>query len=196
MHRCSFPMSCNAKAALRAQFKTVRSGVKEKERVLAEQNIAQKVLELVDAIDAKCVFAYLSFGSEVGTKDLLENLLQKGIAVAVPRCDANTHTMDAVGLRTMEELKPGAYGILEPMGQEIIPKEQIDLILVPGLAFDNDGYRLGYGGGYYDRYLNGFQGVTAGLTFAACLVDTLPREPYDLAVQYVISERELKKVKQ
>lgn len=153
------------------------------------QAIAQKVLKLAEKTGAETVFAYLSFAGEVETTFLIQELLNRGIKVAVPRCHRDTHTMDAIPIESMGDLRKGAYGILEPQtGLSLLP-EEIDMILVPALAFDKKGYRLGWGAGYYDRYLNGYQGVTAGLCFSVCQTEELPRDSHDLPVTLVLNEQ-------
>ncbi len=140
-------------------------------------------------LEAKTVFLYLSFGSEVETLALTKKLLALGKEIAVPRCDPQTKTMTAVRLTDFQQLRPGSYGILEPAPDApVISKEEIDLCLVPGLAFDQEGYRLGYGGGYYDKFLKDFSGKKLGLAFLECLTDRLPREEFDLPVDAVITD--------
>lgn len=81
-------------------------------------------------------------------------------------------------------------GMAEPdSSQPIIPPEQIQLALVPGVVFDKQGWRLGYGGGYFDRFLSGFLGISIGITYFALLVDNLPHDSFDVQVQWVVTER-------
>lgn len=157
--------------------------------------ISQKVLHHPAVEKAGQIMLYLSFRSEPETFPLLTVLLQKGLRVAVPLCHPLSHTMEAVLLPDPQWLVRGAYGILEPdpvalaEGKlQITNKQENDVILVPGLAFDREGYRLGYGGGYYDRYLTDYDGVTLGLTFSDCLTEALPHEATDRRVDQVITE--------
>ncbi|MEE1013028.1 MAG: 5-formyltetrahydrofolate cyclo-ligase [Clostridia bacterium] len=181
-------MGIEEKRLLRKRQKALRDGISPQLRREYSRSIADKALALVEGLAARTVFVYLSYGSEPETHALIRELLNRGIRVGVPVCDTKTHTMDAVTLNGWEELVPGAYGILEPQGGGVIPPGEIDLILVPGLAFDNEGYRLGYGGGYYDRYLQNFHGVSAGLAFSACCAEALPRDAFDLPVSHVLTE--------
>lgn len=181
-------MGIEEKRLLRKRQKSLRDGISPQLRRAYSRSIADKALALAEKIAARTVFVYLSYGSEPETYALIRELLARGIRVGVPVCNTKTHTMDAVTLHSWESLVPGAYGILEPQGGGVIPPDEIDLILVPGLAFDQEGYRLGYGGGYYDRYLQDFHGVSAGLAFSVCCTEDLPRDAFDLPVSLVLTE--------
>lgn len=175
------------KKELRRRWKAVRDGIAEKEE--KSQKIREKILRHSAVLDAKRVFLYLSMGSEVETLQLAKELKKQGKQIAVPRCDRETRTMEAVEVADLTELKAGAYGILEPnQDAKVFSKEEIDVVLVPGLAFDSAGYRLGYGGGYYDKYLAGFSGAVLGLAFRDCIAEKLPRDEFDRPVEEVITE--------
>ena len=177
---------CKEKAALRREWKARRDAIAEREE--KSRKIAENLLFLPVLQTAKTIFLYLSMGSEVETITLAKELLFMGKRIAVPVCDRKTHTMEAVEITDMKELQSGTYGILEPQNGKVLSKSEIDLILVPGLAFDEDGYRLGYGGGYYDRYLENFSGTSIGLCFDACMTDRLPCGEYDKKVDLVVTE--------
>lgn len=176
------------KGELRTQFQALRRKIPTELHKEYSQRIAKKVLALVEQTGAKRVFAYLSFGGEVETHGLIQALLERGVQVAVPRCHTKAHTMDAVGIQSMDQLKPGAYGILEPQEGEVFSPDCFDMILVPALAFDRKGFRLGWGAGYYDRYLSGYQGLTVGLSFSVCQTEQLPHDRHDLPVKLVLNE--------
>lgn len=178
------------KRELRTRFQALRHGIGAEHRTRYSEAIAQKVLKLVQRNRIQSVFAYLSFGEEVETHRLIQTLLDRGVHVAVPRCHKETHTMEAIALTNMSQLEKGAYGIWEPKGGEVVSPDALEMILVPALAFDAEGYRLGWGAGYYDRYLSGYQGITAGLCFSACQTEVLPRDSHDLPVQLVLNECE------
>ena len=100
--------------------------------------------------------------------------------------------MTARRIRSLDELRAGKYGILEPdAAAEELPPEQIGLIIVPALACDRQGYRLGYGGGYYDRFLSHTGAVRMALCAEARLLSRLPHEPFDMRCNYVITERQV-----
>ena len=172
---------------LRKEWKARRNATKNREE--KSRKIIENLLSHPMVQQAKTVFLYLSMGSEVETIALAKELLLLGKRVAVPVCDTETHTMEAAEIKCLNDLTVGAYGLAEPREKKIVPKEEIDLVLVPGLAFDEDGYRLGYGGGYYDRYLEDFSGVSIGLCYEECRTDRLPRGEYDKKVDLVVTEK-------
>ncbi|MBR5152204.1 MAG: 5-formyltetrahydrofolate cyclo-ligase [Clostridia bacterium] len=176
----------NEKTELRRHFRNIRDAISPDKRKAASAVICEKALALTKTLSARSVFVYYSMGSEVETHALTDVLCRQGICVSVPRCNTVLHTMDAV--RLTGEWETDAYGILTPRGGEVISPSALDLILVPALAFDQDGYRLGYGGGYYDRYLKPLTTPTAGLCFSACLTDVLPRGVFDCSVGIVLTE--------
>ena len=183
------------KAALRRHWQGIRDSIPAEVRHRKSQRIADFILSYPALIDGGAVFAYLSFRSEPETHTLIRTLLARGIRTAVPLCEPAAGTMRAVALTRWEQLRPGHYGILEPDLRLVqngemaeIPKSGPGLVLVPGLAFDCAGFRLGYGGGYYDRYLADYTGTSLGLAFAECLTQELPRESFDKPVSLVLTD--------
>ncbi len=175
------------KRVLRRKWREIRNGVlcpAEKSR-----QICEKVCRHSAIAEAKTVFVYLSFGSEVETIELVKQLLAMGKRVGVPKCDTKHRTMVAAEITEITGLIPNSYGILEPTKDApILSKGEIDVVLVPALAFDEEGFRLGYGGGYYDKYLADYSGVVLGLAFAACVTKRLPRGDFDRPVDAVVTE--------
>lgn len=130
--------------------------------------------------------AYSAIPPEIGMGPVLEAVLSQGKTLLLPRCEAEG-IMTARKIADLSQLTPGAYGILEPKSEtEVFPQEEIDLILVPGLAFDAKGHRLGRGKGYYDRFLVSRRGKTMGI--CRCLVPQVPVEDHDKIMDAVITE--------
>lgn len=176
------------KAALRRRWRRIRDEIPPALRQEKSQKIAQAVLAHPLLAQAGTVFLYLSVGSEPDTRALAAALLRQGKRVAVPLCGEAPGVMTAAALTLKTRLRPGAFGIPEPEEPVPVPKAAVDLILVPGLAFDRAGFRLGYGGGYYDRYLADWPGPSLGLAFSDCVTARLPREPLDRPVTQLITE--------
>ena len=127
-------------------------------------------------------------GQEIETKGLIQTLLDQGKTVCLPKCLAD-HQMEARVITSLDDLAPDAYGIPAPGDHcPALEREKMDLILVPGLCFDSRGNRLGQGGGYYDRYLEDYEGVTIGLCREDFFQVNLPREPLDAWVRIVLTE--------
>ena len=138
--------------------------------------------------EADLVLIYCSQRDEPDTRGIIGWLLYTGRRVALPVCEKDG-IMEFYAIRSMEELRPGAYGILEPGIRRKIKITQKTLCIVPGLAFTRDGKRLGKGGGYYDRYLAAHPGLrTMGLTYRCLLQERIPCEAHDRPVDVVITE--------
>lgn len=136
--------------------------------------------------DSKTVFCYVSVGSEVETHSFIKEILSEK-RVVVPRCTDSHGNMIAVEIKSFNELKEGFFGILEPVSAVEFPKERIDFAIVPGIAFDKNGYRLGYGKGYYDRFLYGISPFKLGVCKKELLAESLPHDEYDVKMDMVIA---------
>ena len=157
-------------------------------RTEISRKICEQLFSCPEWQDAATVFCYVGTERELDTCGILHAALCEGKQLAVPKTEGKGE-MSAREVRGLNELLPGAMGILEPAEDApVIPKEKISLIIVPGLAFDSAGYRLGYGGGYYDRYLSDFLCCSIGLCPEARLLKQVPRESHDHAVQMLITE--------
>ncbi len=191
------------KGALRRHFAALRGGLSPAERARAEASIRDQLFALPAWRDAPLICGYMSTKSELDMLPVWARAAAEGKRYALPVTvtDAKEGRMifrGAEGL-TPDALAPARFGIAEP--PDTCPALTTSdfagaLILVPGLAFDDDGYRIGYGGGYYDRFLAALQAegiakTAVGLVFEACRAPLLPREPYDIPVDYVIDERRM-----
>lgn len=153
--------------------------------------LTQAFLELPEVEAACTVLLFCGTGQEADTAPVIEDLLARGKTVALPKCLPGRR-MEARKIVSRAQLIPGAYGIPEP-GEDcpVIERDTIDLILVPALCCDAQGYRLGHGAGYYDRYLAGYSGMTVALCPQAWLQKELPREEFDIPVDMVLCEETL-----
>jgi 5-formyltetrahydrofolate cyclo-ligase len=176
-------------------FKEQRAAVIGHGRAGIEEGIARRIVGLEAWEDAELVLGYAAFGSEPGLGGVFESAWHAGKAVALPCCvGPGLLEWHAVGPDT--KLAAGAHGIPEPPRDPatlVVPAGPCVLTLVPGLAFDVDGGRLGYGGGYYDRFLANFEGVAVGVCPDELLVPSLAAlgclEPHDVAVRAVVTEQ-------
>lgn len=136
-----------------------------------------------------CVFFYVSMGFEIATRDVIARRLSSGGGVCVPLCGKRGE-MTARAIHTLDELHPGHCGLPEPpCSTEIVDSPAA--IVVPGLSFSPDGYRLGRGGGYYDRYLAAHPGIfSVGLCYEAFLMP-IPVDSHDQRVDAIVTERRL-----
>ncbi len=165
---------------------------KEEERLKKSSKIASKLFLLSEFLKAKTILFYLSFDGEVDTLRMIKNAMKQGKKVAVPVIHKKAREIVPSVLEDFDaELKIGPYGVLHPKEEYIrpIPLEKIDLVVVPGLAFDKAGNRLGRGMGYYDRFLSRIHKDTPviGLAFDFQIIDDFPPlEPHDLSVSKVL----------
>lgn len=134
----------------------------------------------------------LSNRPEVDTTYIIEELWKMGKKVVVPKCIPKDRSMQFYEIESFAQTERAFKDILEPIPEYtvLIEKEQIDVIVVPGVVFDRNGYRIGFGGGYYDRYLQDFIGQKVSLSFQEQLVAEVPRESHDLPVHILITDNE------
>lgn len=176
------------KAALRARIRAHMRAMSTAELRASDDKLFARFLALPQVEKAETILLYHGMGAEPETARLLAALLTRGKRVALPRILPG-RGMEGRLVRAENTLMRHAYGMLEP-GEDcpLLPKEETDLILVPGLAFDRRCYRLGQGGGYYDRYLAGFAGFTAALCRGEFLLEQIPVEGHDTPVELVLTE--------
>ena len=149
-------------------------------------NLKLKDLEnYPEFIKSKTVFCYVSAKGEAGTHDLIRELSEKK-EVVVPRCIDKEGNMISVKINSFDELKEGFFGILEPVNTVEFPKDKIDFAIVPALAFDKEGYRLGYGKGYYDRFLSDINPFKLGVCAKEFYLDSLPHDEHDVKMDSVL----------
>lgn len=172
--------------------------LKQKRRQLTETEIAKKSARIAARLsaaafyqNARTVMAYCSAFGEVDTVEVLARLWADGKKVYVPLCDTTKQEAWPVQIAGMSDLQPGAYGILEPRAGRCTEPDTLDLILVPGIAFDRRGGRIGFGAGYYDKLLQYTQGCKVALAYDFQIVEDTFSQPHDVAMDCIITESEL-----
>ena len=156
------------------------------------ERAAERLLTFPPFLRAKSVFCYVSGKNELSTWPLLRFCLERGVTLCVPRCYPGRE-MRAHVITSENQLTPGFYGLLEPP-EDAPVLENPEIAIVPGLAFDRIGYRLGRGGGYYDRWLAGRDCLKIGLCRTGALADSLPRDAYDQRVDMICTPEEIFRV--
>jgi len=184
------------KKALRTKYLEKRNQMEPEKRKAASKKIREWVFANKRFKAAETVFVYASYKSEVETKEIIQGALRQGKRVAVPKVHGTE--MFFYTINSWEELFPGYQGILEPQtaGREPVVPAKSDVMLVPGAVFDHKGSRIGYGGGYYDKYLDkifsayGYCPYLMGLAFA-CQINPkkIPAEEYDKKMDCILTER-------
>lgn len=184
------------KKNLRAQYRQFRERLDPERKLGMDSSIQSRLLALTEYAGTDRVFTYVSKPIEVDTAALITAALANRKRVAVPRCLPETCRMEFYEITSMEDLERGTFGVLEPVPARtrLVTEFGSGLCIVPGLSFDAQGYRLGYGKGFYDRFLSGFGGVTAGLCYSGCVQWNLPHGYYDRPVDILITEKYIRRI--
>lgn len=178
------------KIELRAARKAYRRALNSAEKQHMDAEIARRVRLLYQYRCAQVVMVYVSTPIEVDTYKIIANAFADGKRVAVPRCIPETRKMEFHYITSMDELEPGNFGVLEPPEtNEIVTDFTRALMLVPGFIFDVYGYRLGYGKGYYDRYMSRYNGAAVGLCYVAELRRRMFHGRFDRTVETVVTDK-------
>ncbi len=150
---------------------------------------AAVALGLEETARARKVMVFISMPDELDMRPVIEGLLARGKEVYAPKTTARPRAMTACRLRRMDDLRPGAFGILEPPADEPCAPADLDLVFAPALAFDGHGNRLGKGAGYYDRFMStpGFRAARVGIGFRCQLVDAAPHDAHDVPVEVIVT---------
>lgn len=183
------------KSALRAKYKEKRMNLSSEEKQQLDSSILRRVVSSRTYKECETLLTFVSTAIEVDTHKLIQTALQDGKTVAVPRCVSGTREMEFFRISSMEDLESGTFGVLEPVPErcEKIAEFPKPMCIVPGLAFDLAGYRLGYGKGYYDRFLSAHpELVNVGVCYCCCTLNRLIHGRFDVAVNYLITEKYMK----
>ena len=174
------------KIALRKSVKSI--SLSEKEKAESDRILFRRLLTLPQLAECSSILLYYGVGQEPDTSQLIEPLISLGKALSFPLC-LPERRMEARSYQGPGHLLPGPFGIPEPDKDcPVVKRSDLSSILVPGLCFDERGFRLGHGGGYYDRYLTGVSGLTIALCRDKLLLPSLPVESHDRPVNILLTE--------
>lgn len=178
------------KDSLRKELKLKRDSVHSKAEL--SETICYALLKTQEYLNCESIFLYASCGSEVKTDIIAEKAFADGKKVAFPKCLDKDGNMKFYYVNSVSELIIGYYGIMAPPTYNGAGSgNENTLCVVPGITFSLDGHRLGYGKGYYDRFLSEFKGVSVGLCFNECLCEEIPTDKYDKRVDYLITDKRI-----
>ena len=185
------------KKLLRRRILDERKNINIVEKKEMDNKILCKLYESEYYKKSKKIFMYISYDSEINTKGIITKALEDNKKVYVPRTEFKTRIMDAVEIRSLDNLVESEYGILEPsINEPHIDPNELDLIIVPGVAFDKQGGRVGYGAGFYDRYFNKISEdnieriIKLALAYEFQTLDKVPMNDQDIPVDFIITENE------
>ena len=181
------------KAEIRRRAIERRKAVGPSERAAWTEAITSRLESLPAWRDAAVVHTDVgALDGEVETREIVRRALAAGRIVACPRVRWEPPRLESWAIRSLDDLVEGSRGLWEPDPDRARPiaDPTLDLVVVPGLAFDRHGGRIGFGAGLYDRFLTGLDAATVGLAFSLQIVERLPVEPHDVPVDWVVTEGE------
>lgn len=181
------------KEELRKKIKEKRDKLSQKEILERSGKIIEKLTEMNEFVNADAVACYISFGNEVNTHFLIKNFIEKK-KILVPFVDKGRKEIRLSHLKNWEELHTGEYGILEPKKEFLRIENNADIFIIPGIVFDESGNRIGYGGGYFDRFLCNFRGKKIALAYEFQVIKKMPNEKHDVKMDFIVTDKRIIKV--
>ena len=183
------------KTELRQKYRSLRQSMPQEIKEQKDVAIAAQVRRLWQYQRNNVLLIYVSTSIEVDTFRIIRQALEDGKRVAVPRCVPDTRNMDFYYIDSTDELSPGMFGVLEPDAnpERLYKESEGGLCIVPAFSYDWRGYRLGYGKGYYDRFLSRFEGNMVGICYSECVQRSLPHGRFDRPVELLVTESYLRR---
>lgn len=177
------------KIQLRREMKQHLLEMKKTEYILLCSEIKTKLLQSKEWHEATTIGITISSNREIDTTPIIEAGWKEGKRIVVPKCFPDQKELKFYKITSFQEVEDSFYSLKEPIISvtPFVEKEQIDLLIVPGLIFDKSGFRIGFGGGYYDRYLNDYHKATVALAFDFQLVDEIPKEAHDIPIRRIVT---------
>ncbi len=184
------------KKQLRDDSKVYRQSMPPQDKAERDLRIRRRFQKIYQYPQAKTILCYVSKPIEVDTFGIIEDALAAGKQVAVPRCVDGTRLMDFYLIQSIEDMEKGTFGVLEPIVSrcEKLTDYTKSICVVPALGYDLEGFRLGYGCGYYDRFLSSYKGLKVGAIYAGCVHPRLPRGRFDVPVDILLTENYLRTI--
>ncbi len=181
------------KHKIRKKILSLRESHKDEDRLCKDCMIKDKFFSLPEYRKAKIILFYVSIKGEVRTEKMISESLEKGKRILVPFADLKNKRLLISEINDLDDLSPGSFGIPEPKSPREFPLEGIDLVVIPGIAFDRKGNRVGYGMGFYDRFLKTLRKGTPliALAYDLQIVRKIPTDGKDVRVNKIITEKEI-----
>lgn len=177
------------KSEMREKYLAIRKEIPEEQKKALDSKILDRLFASITYRHSTDVLLYASIKNEVDTWIIMDRAISDGKKVAFPCCNAD-NTMTYRYVTDRSQLSERTFGILEPDEScEEYKPSNFSLLIVPALVFDKNGYRVGYGKGFYDRFLSGFSGVSIGLTYQKLLLKEVPKGRFDRHVDVIITEK-------
>lgn len=178
------------KLQIRNVCKKYRNNLSAEKKQQFDLILQEKFLQTEEYKNAKVLLVFVSKDIEINTELIIKQALSDGKTLALPKCKEE-NLMDFYIVDDLSQLMEGYYGLLEPNPEKckMLSETENTVCLVPGLAFDREGYRIGFGKGYYDRFLLDYKGITVGMCYTKCVEEALPKGYYDRPIDILITEK-------
>ncbi|KRQ88118.1 putative 5-formyltetrahydrofolate cyclo-ligase [Caloramator mitchellensis] len=183
------------KKELRKEIINKRNLLSQEEVRKLSEKVTANIFELIDMSKIESIMLYHPIQNEVSTEILMKYCFENNINVILPKVIKDVREIIPCKIETIKSLRLGEYNIMEPFEYEIADKKEIDVIIVPGVAFSRKGYRLGYGAGYYDKFLSDYKGLKVGLCYTLQLVEDVFEEEHDVKMDYIVCDSEIIAIK-
>lgn len=187
------------KKSIRKEILKKREEISLDLKSIKDALIKERLFSLHEFINSKTVLFYASFRSEVETFSIIKESLKLGKRVVLPKVDKEIHILRLYEIKDISELSPGYMGIPEPLllDDRLVNLDDIDIVVIPGAAFDYSGNRLGYGGGYYDILLSETKKKIPiiALAYEEQLIDSIPYELHDVKVDIIVTDKHVIRIK-
>jgi 5-formyltetrahydrofolate cyclo-ligase len=179
------------KQQIRDEISRKRRYLKEDEKKTFDDSIAKKLTSLKEWKKSKYILIYVSHKNEIKTTDIIKTNIKKK-HIIVPKTHLRFHTLSLHKIKTINDLIKGRYDLLEPHAHtEIISPEEIELAIIPGIAFDLKGHRIGYGKAYYDRLNKHLKCPKIGLAYSFQIVENIPAQSHDIPLDILVTEKDV-----
>lgn len=174
---------------IRKKILDIRNDMDEYEKQIMDNKVFKNVIDSKEYRNSTNIFLFVSYNSEVDTHKIINYSLEHGKRIFLPKVISKETGMETIEIKGFSDLEKSKYGILEPCTDKYASPEEIDVVFAPGLAFDKKGGRLGYGAGFYDRYLTLLKKSTAkiGLCYSFQVIENVPMEEYDIRMDGIIT---------
>ncbi len=182
------------KKQVRKELIANRTSMTQEEVKKLSGMINSYILEWDKYKESKAIMTYYSFRNEVLTDDVINKSFELNKTVVLPKSIKEGSKILPCIIKSLSELKEENYGIMEPPTDNLLDRDELDIVFVPGVGFDKNGFRIGYGAGYYDRFLNGYKGIKVGVCFELQMVEHAFNDEHDIAMDYIITEKGIIKV--
>lgn len=197
-HNKGRPNIRELKASMRAELEVRRRAISPEEKRELDDAICRRLSSLISIRYASEILSFSPRPEEVGIGQFNRQMAESKKDFYLPRCVPGTAEMNFRLVKSLDELEKGAFSIMEPPESALAWKNEPGknaVCIIPAIAYDPDGYRLGYGKGYYDRYLSSKDVLKIGVAYTQFLVDQVPRGRYDLSVDIIVTEKSVLTVK-